>query len=131
MKEFAQNIIKAGSQIGFNIAKPQLLELRDDRKSTFIDTIKKNLAQTTQFVALILPTAQGDRYDGIKQTCWYVNHPCCCYHFVYMMVYYLTKVNNCDRKMHSDADLSFNLSALAIANFDSAWNCPSLHNAFW
>ena len=29
--EFAQNIQKSGSQIGFKILDPQILELRDDR----------------------------------------------------------------------------------------------------
>ena len=69
-QEFAPNIAKAGSQIGFKIGKPEMLELRDDRRNSFVDSIKKSITDTTQFIAFVLPTPQGDRYDGIKQTCW-------------------------------------------------------------
>jgi aubergine-like protein len=67
--EFSQNLFKAGNQIGFDIGKPQLLELRDDKSRSFVDSIKKNLAADIQFVTIILPTPQADRYDSIKQIC--------------------------------------------------------------
>jgi len=68
-QEFSQNLYKAGGQIGFDIGKPQLLELRDDKSRSFVDSIKKNLTPDIQFVTIILPTPQADRYDSIKQIC--------------------------------------------------------------
>eukprot|EP01119_Soliformovum_irregulare_P019822 TRINITY_DN6354_c0_g1_i2.p1 TRINITY_DN6354_c0_g1~~TRINITY_DN6354_c0_g1_i2.p1 ORF type:complete len:792 (-),score=209.84 TRINITY_DN6354_c0_g1_i2:309-2684(-) len=68
-QDFAFNVGKAGSAIGFSIGPPQFLELKDDRKNSFLEVIKRGVSKETEFVAVILPNSQADRYDGIKQIC--------------------------------------------------------------
>lgn len=68
-KDFATSIAKAGSSIGFPIHSPTFLELKDDRRDAFVKLIKRNITDRTQFVGVILPNSQADRYDAIKQTC--------------------------------------------------------------
>lgn len=68
-EDFAQNLAKVAASVGFPVAKPNYLELPDDRKNTFIDAIKQNITDQVQCVVCILPTPSKDRYDAIKQAC--------------------------------------------------------------
>jgi aubergine-like protein len=68
-QELAQNLTYVGSSVGLAIDKPHLVELPDDRKTSFIEGIKSNVQEYTQCVVCILPNSNKERYDSIKKTC--------------------------------------------------------------
>ncbi len=67
--EFTQNMIKVSASVGFHIGEPIYVELNDDRKQAFVDAIEKHMGKDVQCVVCILPNANKDRYDAIKQQC--------------------------------------------------------------
>ena len=68
-QNFLQALMRVGPPMGFNVARPQQLQLSDTSTASFIRTIKANLKSNPQMVVCMMPTARKDLYDSIKKLC--------------------------------------------------------------
>lgn len=68
-REFIEALQKVGPPMGFNVGKPNTVQLDNDRTDNFLRGIKTNLRDSTQMVIVVLPSNRKDRYDSIKKLC--------------------------------------------------------------
>ena len=68
-KDFIEALQRVGPPMGFNVGRPNTVQLENDRTDNFLKNIRNNLSQTTQMVIVVLPSNRKDRYDSIKKLC--------------------------------------------------------------
>ncbi|XP_043499080.1 piwi-like protein Siwi isoform X2 [Polistes fuscatus] len=67
---FLKNLIKAADGMGFNIKRPEMITIRDDRLGTYLEALESYLSKKrTQLVFCIIPHIRADRYNAIKKKC--------------------------------------------------------------
>ncbi|XP_014605290.1 PREDICTED: protein aubergine-like isoform X2 [Polistes canadensis] len=67
---FLKNVMKAADGMGFNIKRPEMIIIKDDRLGTYLEALESYLSKKrTQFVFCILPHVRADRYNAIKKKC--------------------------------------------------------------
>eukprot|EP00794_Sanderia_malayensis_P019493 gene19493-21418_t len=67
--EFYQTFAKVTTQMGFSVAQPNAVQLKDERTETYLQTIRQNLNPNVQIVVTIFPTSRDDRYAAVKKLC--------------------------------------------------------------
>ncbi|XP_041456323.1 piwi-like protein 1 [Lytechinus variegatus] len=73
-QDFINTLGRVANPMGMNMAKPSIVELRDDRTETYTQSLKEEYSPHTQIVVVIVPSNRKDRYDAIKKTC-VLTHP--------------------------------------------------------
>ena len=63
--DFGQILNKVSAPLGFNLQRPEIIVLDNDRTGTYIQACKK--VRDVQMVVVIVPNNNKDRYDTIKK----------------------------------------------------------------
>lgn len=69
--EFVSALTKVSRNLGFNVARPSMAELQNDRVEQFQRVIKEIMGQQRppQLLCCMLPSNRKDRYDAVKRLC--------------------------------------------------------------
>nr|XP_050862637.1 piwi-like protein Siwi isoform X3 [Vespula vulgaris]XP_050862638.1 piwi-like protein Siwi isoform X3 [Vespula vulgaris] len=69
-EDFLKNLTKAAGGMGFNIERPRMFPIADDRSSTYSDALEELLSKSIpQLVLCIVTTNRSERYSTIKKKC--------------------------------------------------------------
>ena len=52
MQDFVDALQRVGPPMGFNVGRPNTVQLENDRTDNFLKNIRNNLSQTTQMVSM-------------------------------------------------------------------------------
>jgi len=66
---FIQCIQQVSPTMGWQVVRPVILELVNDRTESYLNAIRANLTPNTQMVVAIFPTSRDDRYNAFKKLC--------------------------------------------------------------
>lgn len=67
-KAFEDNMLKVCGPTGIRVSSPRHVQLKNDRTETYIASIRKELAdRTIQIIVIIFPTLRDDRYAAVKR----------------------------------------------------------------
>ncbi|GFY37292.1 piwi-like protein 1 [Trichonephila inaurata madagascariensis] len=67
-RDFLQSLYKVCPPMGMRVRQPRVINVRDDKTSSFLEAIRTNTFRNTQMVTCIVPNNKKDRYDAIKKT---------------------------------------------------------------
>ncbi|GAB0096382.1 PIWI [Sergentomyia squamirostris] len=52
---------------GFDMPRPSIIRIRDDRSTSYVSSIEQACNDSTQIIMCVVPNQRGDRYTAIKQ----------------------------------------------------------------
>ncbi|XP_047364611.1 piwi-like protein Siwi [Vespa velutina] len=69
-EDFLKNLIKVANGMGFNIERPRMFSIADDRTSTYSDALEGLLSKSIpQIVLCVVTNNRSERYSTIKKKC--------------------------------------------------------------
>ena len=66
---FIQCVMEVSPAMGWQVARPFIMELPTDNTQCYLRAVRENLTPNIQIVVAIFPTSRDDRYNAFKQLC--------------------------------------------------------------